>query len=101
MYNINKGRGRTRETGDIVIKTEPLRSCNHGNLRGNYLLAVDKLGVGHGLPVAFEHHDGLLSVAEIVGVDAVVCGGTTTIHDSLSVARCSGARAMCPTRVAS
>lgn len=43
-----------------------------GYLRRDNLLSVDKLGVGHGLPVTFEHHDGLLGVAQVVVMDAVV-----------------------------
>lgn len=42
------------------------------DLRRNDFLPVYKLSVGHGLPVAFENHDWLLSVAEIIVVDTVV-----------------------------
>lgn len=41
-------------------------------LRRNNFLSVDELGIGDGLPVAFEHHDWLLSVAEIIVVNTVV-----------------------------
>lgn len=51
-------------------------------LRRNNLLSVDKLGIGHGLPVTFEHHDGLLGVAQVVVVDTVVWAGTHTKKNS-------------------
>lgn len=46
-----------------------------GYLRRDNFLPVDKLGVRHGLPVTFEHHDGLLSVAQVVVMDTVVWAG--------------------------
>lgn len=43
------------------------------DLRRYDFLSVNKLGVGNGFAVAFEHHDRLLGVAEVVVMDTVIC----------------------------
>lgn len=41
-------------------------------IRRHNLFSIDKFGIGHCFPVAFENHDGLLSVSQVIVVHTVV-----------------------------
>lgn len=44
-------------------------------IRRHNFFSIDELGVGHCFPVAFENHDGLLSVSQVIVVHTVVWKG--------------------------